>query len=156
MPYNCVNIQETSWYGTLSTLQALLVRNPRVTFVSLLFAWTNWGTNSAVVDDLGRLGAKVTRDPSHKSHNALDKYPAMQYFVTEMCSNVHISVTKWCIVRHGAGAFWDLWIRPIAFRAPANFYVTYPSPILPIKPIILHLMRAGGHSIKWTQILLIQ
>ena len=25
-------------------------------------------------------------DPSHKSYNALDKYPTMHYFVTEMCT----------------------------------------------------------------------
>ena len=38
-------------------------------------------------------------NPSHKSHNALGKYPTMHHFVTEMCIYVHISVTKWCIVR---------------------------------------------------------
>ena len=40
-------------------------------------------------------------DPSHKSHNALDKYPIMHHFVTEMCTHVHISVPKWCIVEYG-------------------------------------------------------
>ena len=30
--------------------------------------------------------------PYHKSHNALDKYPKMHHFVTEMCTCVHISV----------------------------------------------------------------
>ena len=39
--------------------------------------------------------------PSHKSHNASDIYPTMHYFVTEMCTYVHISVTKWCIVGYG-------------------------------------------------------
>ena len=33
-----------------------------------------------------------------QSHDASDKYPAMHNFVTEMCTRVHISVTKWCIV----------------------------------------------------------
>ena len=37
-------------------------------------------------------------DPSHKSHNALDKHPTIHHFVTEMCTHVHISVTKRCIV----------------------------------------------------------
>ena len=37
-------------------------------------------------------------DPSDKFHNASDKYPTMHHFVTEMCTHVHISVTKWCIV----------------------------------------------------------
>ena len=35
--------------------------------------------------------------PSHKSHNALDKYLRIYQFVTEMCLCVHISVTNWCI-----------------------------------------------------------
>ena len=47
--------------------------------------------------------------PSHKSHNASDKYPTMHHFVTEMCTRVHISVTKWWIVGYGMDAFWDLW-----------------------------------------------
>ena len=33
-----------------------------------------------------------------QSHNALDKYSTMHHFVTKMCTGVHISVTKWCIV----------------------------------------------------------
>ena len=41
-------------------------------------------------------------DPSHKSHNASDKYP-------EMCTYVHVSVKKWCIVGYGTGALWDFW-----------------------------------------------
>ena len=45
--------------------------------------------------------------PSHKSHNALDKYPTMHNFVTEMYTHVHISVTKWCIAGHGMGACRD-------------------------------------------------
>ena len=36
-------------------------------------------------------------------------YPTMHHFVTEMCTHVHISVTKWCIVGYGIGALWDLW-----------------------------------------------
>ena len=31
----------------------------------------------------------------------------MHRCVTEMCTPVHISVTKWCIVVYGTGAFWD-------------------------------------------------
>ena len=46
-------------------------------------------------------------DPSHKSHNALENYPTMHNFVTEMCTHVHISVTNWCIVGYGTGALWD-------------------------------------------------
>ena len=35
-----------------------------------------------------------------------DRYPTMHHFVTEMCTSVHISVTKWCIVGYGTGALW--------------------------------------------------
>ena len=48
------------------------------------------------------------QDLSHKSHNAPNKYPTMHYFVTEMCTCVHISVTNWCIVGYGTVASWDL------------------------------------------------
>ena len=37
-------------------------------------------------------------DPSYKSYNILDKYPTLHHFVTEICTHVHISVTKWCIL----------------------------------------------------------
>ena len=47
-------------------------------------------------------------DPSNKHQNAWDKYPIMHHFVTEMCTHVHISATKCCIVEYGTGAFWDL------------------------------------------------
>ena len=49
-----------------------------------------------------------TIDPFHKSHNASYIYPTMHHFVTEMCTHVHISVTKWCIVGYRTGALWDL------------------------------------------------
>ena len=55
-----------------------------------------------------RHGSNHTIDPSHKSHNASNKYPTMHHFVTEMCTHVHIVVTKWCIVGHGIGALWDM------------------------------------------------
>ena len=45
----------------------------------------------------------------HKSQNASGPYPTMQHFVTEMCTCVHISVTKWCIVGYLSDALWDLW-----------------------------------------------
>ena len=47
--------------------------------------------------------------PSHKSHNASIPYPTMHHFVTEMCTCVHISVIKWCIVGYLHDALWDLW-----------------------------------------------
>ena len=48
-------------------------------------------------------------DQSHKSHNAPVPYPTMHHFLTEMCTCVHISVTKWCIVGYLSDALWDLW-----------------------------------------------
>ena len=37
----------------------------------------------------------------YKSHNVFDKYPTMLHIVTEMCTSVHISFTKWCILGYG-------------------------------------------------------
>ena len=37
-------------------------------------------------------------------NNALDRYPTMHHFVTEMYTPMHISVTKWCIVGYETGA----------------------------------------------------
>ena len=34
-------------------------------------------------------------------------YPTMHHFVTEMCTCVNISVTKWCIVGYLSNALWD-------------------------------------------------
>ena len=39
-------------------------------------------------------------DLFHKSYKAPVLHPTMHHFVTEMCTCVHISVTKWCIVRY--------------------------------------------------------
>ena len=52
---------------------------------------------------------RQTIDPSHKFHNASDKYPKMHHFVTVMWTHVHISVTKWCIMGYGTDALWGLW-----------------------------------------------
>ena len=54
-------------------------------------------------------------NPPHKSHNAPDKYPTMRHFVAEMCTCVHISVTKWCIVGYETGALWDFWDGSLAW-----------------------------------------
>ena len=42
-----------------------------------------------------------------------DTYPTMHHFVTEMCTHVHISVTKWCIVGYETVALWNLCNRLI-------------------------------------------
>ena len=54
-------------------------------------------------------------DPYYNSSNAPDNYPTMHHFVTEMCTQVHISVAKWYIVGYETDALWDLWdwsVRP--------------------------------------------
>ena len=53
-------------------------------------------------------------DLLHKSHNAPVSHPMMHHFVREMCTYVHISVTKWCIVVYFSDALWDLWDWSIA------------------------------------------
>ena len=55
-------------------------------------------------------------DPSHKSQNISVPYSIMQHFVTEMCTSVHISVTKWHIVGYLSDALWDLWDGSIVMR----------------------------------------
>ena len=45
--------------------------------------------------------------PSHKSCNAPGEYPTMHHFVTERCTYVHISVTKWRIMGYGIGVQGD-------------------------------------------------
>ena len=83
-------------------------------FTGYSFITTNNSNNNSIPKRRRpvSLCGKLTRqwiDQSHKSHNALDKYPTMHHFVTEMCTHVHISATKCCIVGYGTGAFWDLW-----------------------------------------------
>ena len=56
-----------------------------------------------------KLILSVTIDLLHKSYNAPVTYPTVHYFVTEMCTCVHISVTKWYIVLYVSDALWDLW-----------------------------------------------
>ena len=41
----------------------------------------------------------------------------MYHFVTEMCTYVHISVTKWCIVGYLSDALWDLWVGSNGYTA---------------------------------------
>ena len=55
---------------------------------------------------------RPTTDLLHKSHNAPVPYPTTYHFVqfiTDLCTPVHISVTKCCIVRYLSNVLWDLW-----------------------------------------------
>ena len=47
-------------------------------------------------------------DPSLQIPSASEKYPIMRYFVREVCTHVHISATKWCIVGYETGALRDI------------------------------------------------
>ena len=63
----------------------------------------------------GEYTLSVTRmDPFHRSHNVSDKYPTMHHFLTEICTCVHISVTKWFIVEYVTSGLWDLWDGSLA------------------------------------------
>ena len=64
---------------------------------------------SAISTHCGLVAPYGARPMFHKSQNASEKYPTMHHFVAEMCTHVHISVTKYCIVGYGTDAFWDLW-----------------------------------------------
>ena len=50
-------------------------------------------------------------------------HPTMHHFVTEMCTCVHISVTKWCIVEYLINSLWDLWDGPIAVSSKGSLFI---------------------------------
>ena len=62
---------------------------------------------------------------SHRSHTSLCRYPTLHHFVTQMCTHVHISVTKWCSVGYGTGALWDLCNRSMAVTWHTLLTCTY-------------------------------
>ena len=118
--------------------------------LSLICAWTKSWANNGDTCDLRRhrahydvivmeLTLKLIRwgiitshrkygdviDLLHNSHNAPVPYPTMHFFVTEMCTGVHISVTKWCIVGYLYNALWDMWDGFIFFyHFPNKIYQT--------------------------------
>ena len=53
-------------------------------------------------------------DLLRKPHNAPVTYLTVHHFVTEMCTCVHISASKSCIVVNLSNALWYLWDGPIA------------------------------------------
>ena len=64
-------------------------------------------------------------DLLYKYHNAPFKYRTKHHFVTEMCTHVHISVTKWCIVRYLSDTSWDL--RDGSNRCTQSYIGGFPS-----------------------------
>ena len=69
----------------------------------------NCQTMALLLNETWKTMHTLTIDLLHKSHNTSVPYPTMHHFVTEMCTCVHISVTKWCIVGYLYDALWDLW-----------------------------------------------
>ena len=72
-----------------------------------------------------------SRDPSHKSHNAFDKYPTIHHFVTEMHMWTFLlqNGALWdmglvCIVGKVTSALWDLCNSPISHQV-ANLQPPY-------------------------------
>ena len=88
---------------------------------------------------LSRRYNDVIIDLIHKSHNAQVPHPTMHHFVTEMCTCVHFSVAKWCIVGHLSNALWDLWDGSIALC------VRWDQTTLPLRPR-LHYSK---HTVHW-------
>ena len=95
----------------------------RATFLSTMAAFvvqisgslTYWGLGTYVCISRPRWSFVRVIDLSHQSYNAWDKWcPTLHHFVTELCTHVHISVMKYCIVRYGTGALWDLWVRSMS------------------------------------------
>ena len=68
----------------------------------------------------------------------------MHHFVTEMCTHVHISVTKWCIVGYDTDAFWDLWDGSIASHI--NLQMQLLSHARTIVNLLLHRVRHNPDS----------
>ena len=86
----------------------------------------DWGTTKGIIfNDPSKINSPSlfndkAIDQSHKSHNALDKYTTTHHFVTEMCTYVHFSVTKWCFVGCDTGALRDLCNRSIVFHSQCS------------------------------------
>ena len=81
-----------------------------------MYTCTHFCYKMVLLRDMGLLHCGIYTigliDPSHKSHNASGKYStmhhtAMHHFVTEMCTPVHISFTKWSIVGYLSNALWN-------------------------------------------------
>ena len=70
--------------------------------------WMLAGTHRQIWQKTSSLMSKAAIDPSHKSHYTSAKYTTMHHFETEICTVVHISVTKWYIVGYETGGLWDL------------------------------------------------
>ena len=55
-------------------------------------------------------------DPIAQIPQCISTYPTVLHFVTEMCTHVLISVTKWFIVGDESGALRNLWDWSLGFH----------------------------------------
>ena len=76
---------------------------------------------------------------SHKSRKALDKHPTLHDFVTEMCTHVHICVTKPCIMGYWTGVCemdllrWVHWgLLHVFDKSTCHIYRVYCRDLLPL------------------------
>ena len=83
-----------------------------------------------------------------KSHNASDKYPTMHHSVTEICTCVHISVTKKCIVGCGAGALWGLCNRSSCNLCSVIWEIKFSILFPRFSSLSTHLIYAVMQKVK--------
>ena len=93
-------VSKPPWEGLLSFIYAIPELRDRIFYSFFLCR-----SGSMTLHDL--------LDPFHKYQNASVSYLTVQNFVTEMCTSVHISVTKWCIVGYVSDVLWDSGDRSI-------------------------------------------
>ena len=101
----CHDTPRHTWLNTRSRLTHIHIRLNSCNLGSFS---NNYISMVCWVQDCGNASA-LAIDKSHKSQNAPVPYTAMHHFVTEMCTCVHIFVTRWCIVGYLSDALWDLW-----------------------------------------------
>ena len=86
-----------------------------------------------------------------QTHNALDKRHTIHDFVTEMCTRVHISATKWRIVGHGTGAFLGIYATGLLWKLDLQISyderpgggVTKPIFSVPLFPQIFRMIKTA-------------
>ena len=73
--------------------------------ISSCWHWQQCQFSPKYLQQTPRRSPSQAIDPSHKSHNASDRYPTMYHFVTEMCTRahfcykmVHCGIWDWRIV----------------------------------------------------------
>ena len=79
------------------------------------------------------------------------KYPTMHHVVTEMCTHVHISVTKKCIVGYRTGALWDLWCgsATVLSTHPCVFSCLWFNSLMRAARIYIYNHHMYVSAVKW-------